>query len=247
MGGRGGASGFPAGGPTGPTGPKTAADAKDLTELAQYMSSTYNITVDTASMAGFDFDSVRNGMTAIENILKEFPQAAKSFHKVEGTTKANGIAWAGYSGTIALASKYYTDRNRLMNAWAADVKNGGSPAGTTGDNALSHESGHLLERALIHKFVTSTIQGPASRLAGATAWNKCQMATKVIHEAVSDIKKTAAGKGATTAGLIKQVSRYATTNRSEALAECVADYAANGANAQPLSVAVWNILKRDLG
>ena len=73
------------------------------------------------------------------------------------------------------------------------------------------------------------------------------MASKVISEACRDAKKTAAGKGMKNADLIQSVSRYATTNRSETLAECVADYAANGTNAKPLSVAVWNILKRELG
>lgn len=134
-----------------------------------------------------------------------------------------------------------------MHTYASDVKRGGSPAGTTGDHVLSHESGHLLERALIHKFVTSQIQGQGARLAGSSAWNNCTMAKNVIREAVSAVKKTPAGKGMRTAGLIRQVSAYAATNRSEALAECVADYAANGTNAKPLSVAVWKILKRDLG
>ena len=247
MGGRGGASGFPTNAPTLQAAPQSAGDAKDLNELAQYMKSTHNITVDVQSLSGFDFESVKNGVSAVESIITEFPQAAKSFHKIEGTTNTGGLAWASYSGAIMLAAKYYTDRNKLMSVYAYDVKYGGSPAGTTGDNVLSHESGHLLERALIHKSVTSQIQGPASRLAGVSAWQKHAMATKVIHEAVSNVKKTPAGKGMNTAGLIRQVSSYATTNRSEALAECVADYAANGAGAKPLSVAVWNILKRELG
>lgn len=34
--------------------------------------------------------------------------------------------------------------------------------------------------------------------------------------------------------------------RSEALAECVADYMANGSKAKPLSRAVYNVLKNEL-
>jgi len=46
---------------------------------------------------------------------------------------------------------------------------------------------------------------------------------------------------------VAQISRYATKNRSEAMAEAVADYRANGSRAKPLSQAIWKILKRELG
>lgn len=54
-------------------------------------------------------------------------------------------------------------------------------------------------------------------------------------------------KGLTNDQLVAQISRYATKNRSEAMAEAVADYRANGSRAKPLSQAIWKILKRELG
>ena len=60
-------------------------------------------------------------------------------------------------------------------------------------------------------------------------------------------QKTAAGKGLTNDQLVAQISRYAAKTRSEAMAEAVADYRANGSRAKPLSQAIWKILKRELG
>ena len=79
------------------------------------------------------------------------------------------------------------------------------------------------------------------------AWNKHRFATKVVGEAARAAKKTAVGKGLTNDQLVAQISRYATKNRSAAMAEAVADYRANGSRAKPLCQAIWKILKRELG
>lgn len=247
MGGRGGASGFPANAPV-PAAPQSAADTKDLAELSQYMSDTHGIRVDTATLTSSDFENVKNAAAAIETVIREFPQAAANFHELKGGPARNGVmARASYSGKIQLADYYYNDRNTLMGRYAASVQRGGSPAGTTGDHVATHESGHILERALIDKYVNSQGSDFTTRMAASNAWGKCTYAAKVVSEACKDAKKTPGGKGLKNADLIKGVSRYATQNRSETLAECVADYTANGSSAKPLSVAVWNILKRELG
>ena len=44
----------------------------------------------------------------------------------------------------------------------------------------------------------------------------------------------------------RRVSKYALRNDSECLAECVADYVANRGKANPLSKAVWSVLKNEL-
>ena len=61
------------------------------------------------------------------------------------------------------------------------------------------------------------------------------------------MKKTPYGKGKKNNELIESVSGYASKNRSEALAECVGDYFSNGKSSNPLSQAVWGILKEKLG
>lgn len=228
------------------TGPKKADEAKDLTELAQYMQDTYSIRVDTASLSSLDFESVKIAAQGIEDIVKEFPQAASFISVLQGRNlSALTLASASFNGTISLSQRHFQDRAGLQKTYNWDVQNGGSPAGTTSDHIVTHEAGHLLERALIGKDITGT--DFAARLQAADAWNKHTYSTKVISEACKAAKKTAAGKGLSNAQLVHSISGYASTNRAEALAECVADYTANGSNAKPLSIEVWRILKRELG
>ena len=126
-----------------------------------------------------------------------------------------------------------------------DVRVKWHPDGTSSVHIASHEIGHLLESALVFKNITQTgYYGTMDRI---NAWNKHRFATKVVGEAARAAKKTAVGKGLTNDQLVAQISRYATKNRSEAMAEAVADYRANGSRAKPLSQAIWKILKRELG
>ena len=105
--------------------------------------------------------------------------------------------------------------------------------------------GHLLERALIE--MSHPGVGALDQLYRAQAWSKCTEATSIISEACKMAKKTEAGKGLVNSQLKAMVSGYATKNNSECLAECVADYVANGENASILSKEVWKILKGKLG
>lgn len=247
MGGRGGASGFPANAPV-PAAPQNATDTHDLAELSQYMKSTHGIHLDPKTFANQDFENVKQAAGAIETIVREFPQAAANFHELRGANLKNGVmANASYRGTIQLGDYYFKNRNFLMSRYANAEAHGFHPAGSNGDHVATHEAGHILERALIDKYVLSQGSGYYTQLQASNDWNKSTYAGKVISEACRMAKKTPAGKGMKNDALISNVSGYAIRNRSEAMAECVADYVANGQKAKPLSVAVWNILKRELG
>ena len=247
MGGRGGASGFPTNAPTGgTTAPQSAADTKDLNELAQYMANV-GITVDTASLAGQTFENVRAAAASIEFIMNEFPQAGLAFDTLLGKDLRKGaMACASFSGKIMLANHYFgMTEQAFASRYDQSTQNGFHPQGTNKDHVAAHEAGHVLEAALIKR----SIPGGSywDRVEQLKAWDKSKLSGKVISEACRTVKKTPAGKGKTNDDIVKSVSGYAAKNRSEALAECVADYTANRGNANPLSVAVWNILKRELG
>ena len=252
MGGRGGASGFPANGPTGgPIGPQSAAETKDLHELAEYMKGVgqWGVVLDEQSLSGATFENVRGAAAAVERIMTEFPQAQANFHELRGEALKHGVlANASYNGVIRLGEYYFAKtEGDLSYTYDKSTHGGFHPAGTNKDHIASHEAGHILERALIDKYILSQGNGYYTRLEASQAWNKSKLSGKVVSEACRAAKKTPGGKGLTNADLIRGVSGYATKNRSETLAECVADYTANGSNAKPLSVAVWNILKRELG
>lgn len=250
MGGRGGASGFPTNAPVVPAGPQSAADTKDLHELVAYMKTVgpFGIYVNERSLSGQTFENVRDAAAAIERIMTEFPQAAANFNEMRGDNLKHGVlANAQFSGIITLANHYFSKtEDGLSRTYDNNTRIGFHPEGTKKGDIATHEAGHILERALIDKYVYQT-NSTAARMQASYDWNKCTYASKVVSEACRAAKKTPAGKGKKNADLIRDVSKYATKNRSETLAECVADYAANGTGAKPLSVAVWNVLKRELG
>lgn len=217
----------------------SARSQKDLKTLVDYMSKEHSVRV-SPELAGADFSSVREVAGQMEELLREFPQVASIMHEVNGKeTKVNAYASASFNGLLQLNVDKYKDPTALERSYQRNVASGFHPEGSASSIAV-HEMGHLLERAMLEKAFPT-------RLDRVLAWNKSKQATKVISEAARAAKKTAAGKCLTNEQLVAQVSRYATKNRSGALAECVADYRANGANAKPLSRGVWKILKRELG
>ena len=255
MGGRGSSSGLSAGGnaggPGAPAPVRSAADTKDLHELVEYMKTVgpKGIKLNEQSLSGQNFENVKEAASAIEQIAKEFPQAASNIRELQGANlKKGALANASFDGRINLANHYYgKTEDGLAKNYDHSVQNGFHPAGSTKGQIAAHEAGHLLERALIDKYIFSQGYSIYTQMEAVNAWNTSKMSGKVISEACKAAKKTPGGKGLKNADLIRNVSGYATKNRSETLAECVADYHANGANAKPLSVEVWKILKRELG
>ena len=246
MGGRGGASGFPTNAPIVPSVPQSAAETTDLQSLKQYMSAL-GVDIDESSLSGQTFENVRNAAAGIENVMKEFPQAADYFRVLRGEDLKKGVmANASSSGVITLANHYFSmSEQDFAQRYDRSTNSGFHPAGTNKDHVAVHEAGHVLERALIFKAIPGSDYW--DRLERSKAWNTGKLASKVVSEGCREAKKTPAGKGMKNDDLIRGISGYATKNRSETLAECVADYAANGSNAKPLSVAVWKVLKRELG
>jgi len=232
-----------------PTGSKTNSinDCKDFASLTKHMKDTYGVTVDS-SVGNLDYSPVQQSMSGIEKVMQEFPQAQTTL-KAIGTDNA-GVMCASYSGSICFNPKYYDDASHLSGMIMSDTT-GFHPKNTGIVETGSHEMGHLLERTLIEKANPGTDM--LSQFRKANDWSSSRQAQKVISEASKAVKASAQGRNPSTGKLYKiaeleaQVSGYATTNKSECLAECVADYVANGKDASPLSREVWKILKRELG
>ena len=225
---------------------KSVSEAKDLQELSNFLYDNYDIVVKTDTLKDVEFESVKMAAEGITSIIDEFPGAADNFHELSGTTsRSNAFAAASYNGVISINSEKYKTIQNIEERYARTVATSFHPAGTTAVHITAHESGHVLERALIDKYVNDPMGGIWDRAAKARAWDKSTCASKVITEAAKNAKKTPAGKGKKNAQLISEVSGYANKNRSETLAECIADYAANKSKAKPLSQEVWKILKRE--
>lgn len=217
--------------------PQRAEECADYDELFQYYKKTYNVDFDS-SIKGLDFESVKEGMHGVELVMDEFPQAKSTLKRI--STENSGVMCASYNGTINFNPSYYKDRQSAVNA--SRSTSGFHPKGNNVVSTASHEMGHLLERTLIEQKNTG-----ASDLIGKLEWRNCTQAKFVVSEACKAAKKTIDGKGLRNSELKKGVSRYATTDDSECLAEAVADYIINRDKASVLSRMIWNVLKRELG
>lgn len=226
---------------------KSVAEAQNLAELSTYMDAKHGVWIPEGSLSEMDFKSVRTAASEMEFIINEFPQAKDAFTSLRGDDLGKRtLANAGLGGVITLGVDGFSNDYRLQERYQLGVFSKFHPEGTTGDNVVTHESGHLLEAALVRR-AYNNFKTQSDYIAGISDWNNNTFAKKIVSEAARNAKKTPDGKGKRNAQLISDVSRYAEKTRGETLAECVADYRANGANAKPLSREVWKILKRELG
>lgn len=243
MGGRGTGSGFSAYQPAAvPAGPQSASEANTFTDLQSYMQSKHSVKMDD-TLGALDFQSVKAIGECVDRLTQEFPKFAPALRVIDSmTSSGNTVAQAVINGTVTVNSKYYTRRSDLEIIATRDEQSRFHPAGTKADDFIAHELGHVMETALIYRNGRKWSE-----------WNKCTQATRIIGEAAKALKKMPEGKHPVTGrrytigDLVAQVSQYAGKNRSEALAECVADYYRNGSNAKPLSREVWKALKKELG
>lgn len=218
--------------------------AKNFNELKSIMQSKYGITL-MESVRQYDFQTVKSGLSGIATVIDEFPQMANMIESVTSDSSTNSYAYACYSygkdgirvPKIAI-SNHFKDGKALQES----LKRDGDfhPSNTDARSVLAHEAGHALETAITRKNYQDAYSQFENR-------RKRKEATRIVGQAARQVKKTPYGKGKKNNELVAEVSRYATKNRSEALAECVGDYIANGSKAHPLSKAVWSILKKEMG
>lgn len=221
----------------------SVADCQTFDDMVAYLSDTYGIAVDD-SVKKLDFTTVQQSMTGIEQVMQEFPKAQSTLKSI-GTSK-DGVMCASFNGNINFNPEYYKDGNASVSTLMVQGNTTGfHPANTGVLETGSHEMGHLLERTLIEMNNPET--DVMSMLYKSESWSKCTEAKSIISQACKMVKKTEEGKGLTNSQLKAMVSGYATKDDSECLAECVADYVANGENASILSKEVWSILKGKLG
>ena len=218
-------------------------NCKDFDELANYFHDNYNIDIEDA-VKKLDFESVLDGLTGVDYILKEFPQAAGSLVKIYSSS--GGFMSTNPAGKIGFNSLYYNDRQDLINRISAASNIGYYVKNASAQTIGSHEAGHILELALIQKSVKSGKYSDAD-----FAWDHCSEANRIVTAAYNSLFSKAMRGEITTFssknGFISQISEYAKVDDSECMAECIHDCFANGDNANILSKEVWQILKGELG
>lgn len=206
------------------------------------------------SLSGNYLEGLKEAVYGIEAAIKEYPNIPQQLVSMQhGEYRPNTYAFAQYDGGVYFPNKWWETAENfdsLLNSYADDVRDHYHPSGSTVRDLAAHEVGHLIERTLIDMDVAARVRNGERiqyrNIETIKQWNSRKQATSVIAEACREVQKTSYGVGKKFDDLIGSVSEYALKNRSEALAECVCDYSANGRNANPLSVKVHDILVRRL-
>ena len=221
---------------------RTVFGTKTFEELQAYADSI-GVTVDD-SLSNFQLEGLQMAVKGVQRVLAEFPNIPREFLKLTDGGDRRAYASSNFNGEIKLSRRYWYDWDALREfkrKFKNDVDLGWHPLGTSDADVIPHEVGHMIERALIEAKNPGTDFYDMSYK--TSLWENCTYADQIITEAC----KVVGGGGYYSEYLIvNDVSEYATRNRSETLAECVSDYFCNGSDANPLSVAVVDILKRRL-
>lgn len=216
---------------------KSVSYAKDISKAKKYFNDKYNVIIDT-SVDNLDYESVNEALQGIEEVLIEFPKAINSLKGI-GVSTDYGIMNASYDGIISFNSSCFTERKKAIFACSSP-----SHYHPTGNNIIStgaHETGHILEKALIDKSLGG------EQPVGSLFWKSGEQAKEIVKQACKNAKKTQQGKKKRNVDLIREISGYADKGgNSECLAEAVADYVLNKNKAAPLSKEIWKILKLEL-
>lgn len=224
---------------------KQKEDHKRIAEASQIIdrfNSEYGIHIDS-EVWDLDYESVVEGLQGIEYVIKEFPRAQSAFKKI-GIMQGSDIMDAGYYGDINYNRDIYKTRYSVLYNHGLTPDNPANGLHPKGDNAFgsgAHEAGHLLEKAII-----DLANGGESSF-GERLYSNSFYAESIVNEAVNEVKKNTKYKIVRASSLKRQISRYALENDSECLAEAIADVSLNREAAAPLSKAIWDILKKELG
>ena len=216
--------------------------ANNMNELQSLMNQRGIKVSDELFNENLKFNEIRDAMAGATYVLDEFGVDMGEYGTFTGFgVKRSGVMCASFNGSINFTPKYFEKGTPNLDV----VMNGSSyhPKNQNAFTTASHEAGHILERALIGKNYDNLYDQ-------LTAWNKCTMASKIISESATRVKKSykqQTGKTTTINSLVAQVSGYACKNRSECFAECIADYVANGKNSSLLSQEVWKTTKKYFG
>ena len=223
-------------------------DAKDMNDLRAYLNGR-NISMSN-DLDDLKFGEVRDAMAGALYVMDEF--GIQGYLQEFCVGKA-GVMSASHNGRISFNKKYFKDGTDDLSVVMNKPGSSFHPKNQNAFTTASHEAGHILESYIIKKEL-GILNNPSpdiySQIESSNAWSKSKYTKQIISKASASAKKEykkQQGNTPTIENMIADVSGYATKNRSECFAECIADYVANGDNASILSKEVWKYTKNYFG
>lgn len=209
--------------------------AQTVDELKDFMGKNYFVEV-SDDFNRYDLDAAKAYIQEASEMLDEFPILRSAITRFGDNINRKGVfGAASSSGNVSFNIESMQSLKKADAMFKRNVKSGLHPEGTSAVNAVSHELGHMLELAIIKK-----TYGERSK---EVAWLSHTVGKDIVASAMSRLPSSS---GKESGKPISDISRYATHDASETVAEAVADYRANGERAKPLSREIWRELKKRL-
>ena len=227
--------------------------AKDWEELSNAMERRYGhvITLNSRLIKYSRFDDIKESILAADKMLDDIPAIAAQLTELGDFAGKKAYARA-YPDKIEFGLKYRKSKTReeLQASLNRDYNANFHPTNSI-ESIYIHELGHIAEAALIKKKNNGKFK--------IAEWTSSTRSADIIIEAAVNVERAKRnnpewlpGNGSKmdkyilASWMLEDISRYATKNYSEALAEAFADYYCNGEEATDLSKEIIKIIKKEL-
>lgn len=219
------------------------SDTSQNVELTRQFTFDTGIDVPMKIVMSTDGEVLKDLYDTVRDMKQKYPSLMAGLTSL-GDYKDNN-SFAATNGTNLLVNTaYFGNTQGLDTLYASTVASGFHPAGTTWKDIDVHELGHVAVRAVGQKLYSD----PAEL---SKNWISGKLPARLVHEAYQEIKSAPNSYGfpyglPSEAQLRREISRYATKNYHETIAEAWADYHANGNASKAMSRAIYAVMQKYL-
>ena len=208
--------------------------AKNFDELEKALSG-YGITM-TNKVKQLHFGAVSKAVGGIIAVMDMFPQLRGQIRKIDTWHNNNWLMSTSYDGTVYISYNRFNRIFPIKEKQLNSCTNGRwyHPVNMSYDGLGSHETGHMLIKAYIDKRYADKSEDYRYQI-----WSNSSVAKDILNTICKQ-------NNASLYNLKKKMCRYAETNESECIAECICDFFTNGYKACELSQLVVKFFREKL-
>lgn len=193
----------------------------------------------TVNLRGMDPDVADSVAQAVEAVISRYPSMKDAFggfstaetrEKTFAVTDDVMAVYDHQSGVIHLNNKYYGDKSTLDKAYADTVEKNFHPKGTTSDSVIAHEMGHAIDEYVSKKVIDREDFS-----------NGARVSTYILSDNSREAWK--AGNSLTSSRISDDLSKYASKDQYEYLAEGFAEFVTSP-NPRPLATQIGKSLEK---
>lgn len=227
------------------SGEGVIATPEDTSKNADYtndfQSKHPNVDVASTIITRVDGTVLKDMYDVMEQQMMLYPEYTSQLTSI--TDYGNNASFAATHGDDMMTNIAYFGNEKALNAmYEKTVADGFHPKGTTAKDIVTHEMGHVIVKGLIQKKYSG------DPVAQAKAWRGSKFSGDIVRQAAKQVQQNYKAYGfdkkPTQESLRAAVSGYAIKNYHETIAESWADYHANGNNSQPLSRAIYDVIRK---